>query len=67
MEIDREFQFSREPIPFREYKITFDEVIEEIKRGNTYLLNLSFRSKIETELTLEEIFHISKAKYKSIV
>ncbi len=64
MEIDREFQFSREPIPFREYKIAFDEVIEEIKRGNTYLLNLSFRSKIETELTLEEIFHISKAKYK---
>ncbi len=64
MEIDREFQFSREPIPFREYKIAFDEVIEEIKRGNTYLLNLSFRSKIETELKLEEIFHISKAKYK---
>jgi len=63
-EIKKEFFFKKKPIPKKRYKRAFDEVIEEIKRGNTYLLNLSFKSKIETNLTLKEIFYISKAKYK---
>ena len=35
-----------------------------IKNGNTYLLNLTFPTKIKTNYTLEEIFYYSKAKYK---
>jgi len=63
-DIKEELFFKKEPISFRKYKRAFDEVIEEIKRGNTYLLNLSFKSKIDTNLNLKEIFYISKAKYK---
>ena len=63
-EIKKELFFKKEPIPKEKYKRAFDEVIEEIKRGNTYLLNLSFKSKIDTNLNLKEIFYISKAKYK---
>ena len=63
-DIKRGFFFKKKPIAFREYRRAFNEVIEEIKRGNTYLLNLSFKSKIDTNLTLKEIFYISKAKYK---
>ena len=52
------------PISFEKYKIAFDEVIEEIRNGNTYLLNLTFPTKIETNLNLLEIYKISKAPFK---
>jgi len=52
------------PILFEEYKIAFDKVIEEIKKGNTYLLNLTFPTKIETNLNLKEIYNIAKAPFK---
>ena len=39
-------------------------VIEEIKKGNTYLLNLTFPTKIETNVTLKEIYNIAKAPFK---
>ena len=38
--------------------------MDNIKNGNTYLLNLTFPTKIETNFTLEEIFYFSNAKYK---
>jgi len=38
--------------------------MENIRHGNTYLLNLTFPSRIVTELTLEDIFKFSVAKYK---
>ena len=52
------------PISFERYKKAFDEVIEEIKKGNTYLLNLTFPTKIETNLNLFEIYNIAKAPFK---
>jgi len=54
----------KHPISFEEYKIAFDKVIEEIKKGNTYLLNLTFPTKIETNLNLKEIYNIAKAPFK---
>jgi len=55
------------PIDFDSYKKSFNKVIEEIKRGNTYLLNLTFKSKIETNLSLDEIFIQAKAPYKLLI
>jgi para-aminobenzoate synthetase component 1 len=54
----------KHPISFERYKKAFNEVIEEIKKGNTYLLNLTFPTKIDTNLSLEEIFYKAKAKFK---
>ncbi len=51
-------------IDFRYYKPAFDRVIEETKRGNTYLLNLCFETELENKLSLYDIFSVSKAKYK---
>ncbi len=51
-------------IPFSEYKKKFDDVIKKIQSGDTYLLNLTQKTKIETDLTLKEIFRISNAHYK---
>ncbi|WP_200762610.1 aminodeoxychorismate synthase component I [Nitrosophilus alvini] len=52
------------PVSFKKYKKAFFEVQEEIKKGNTYLLNLTFPTKIETDLSLKDIFFCSKAKFK---
>ncbi len=54
----------KEPLPYRDYKAAFERVIEEIKRGNTYLLNLTFPTKIYTDASLKEIFFSTKAKFK---
>ena len=52
------------PISFERYYEAFSHVMKNIRHGNTYLLNLTFPTKIDTELTLEDIFRISVAKYK---
>ncbi len=58
------FSFSKSPIDFTTYNRAFDEIIEEIRLGNTYLLNLTFETPIETNLKLDEIFNSAKAKFK---
>lgn len=52
------------PISFEKYKIKFDNFISEIKKGNTYLGNLTQATPIECELNLQEIFDIANADYK---
>jgi len=52
------------PLDFKSYKKKFDFVIEKIKSGDTYLLNLTQPTKIETKLNLKEIYSLSNAHYK---
>jgi para-aminobenzoate synthetase component 1 len=52
------------PVPYNHYLNAFSKVKEEIKQGNSYLVNLTFPTKIETELSLSEIFRFSCARYK---
>lgn len=58
------FFFKKKIIPFGIYKQAFDIVNKHQKNGNSYLLNLTFPTEIETNLTLKEIFFRSIAKYK---
>ncbi len=52
------------PVSFERYKKAFFEVQEEIKKGNTYLLNLTFPTEIVTNNSLKDIFLHSKARFK---
>jgi para-aminobenzoate synthetase component 1 len=52
------------PVKYEEYKNKFDQVIDKIKSGETYLLNLTQPTKIQTELTLKEIYKNANAHYK---
>ncbi len=52
------------PVPFETYRRAFDRIVEQIERGNTYLLNLTFSTPIETPLNLPEIFALANAPYK---
>ena len=46
------------------YKEAFEKIIEEIKSGNTYMLNLTFPTTITLAGTLEEIFYTTQAPFK---
>jgi len=61
---DKEFSLVSHPTTFEEYKESLDRVLDQIRAGNTYLLNLTFKTPIETNLTLKEIFMFSRAKFK---
>jgi para-aminobenzoate synthetase component 1 len=57
--------FTRQnPPSFQQYKKKFDAVIEKIKSGETYILNLTQATKVETELSLREIYRLANAHYK---
>lgn len=55
------------PVSFTEYKKGFDLVQQHIRSGDTYLLNFTQPTPVETNLSLEEIFQISKAPYKILL
>ncbi len=46
------------------YKEAFDKVQNQIRSGNTYLLNLTFASKIEIQHTLKDIYNCTDAPFK---
>ena len=52
------------PISFEQYKTKFDLLQEEIKNGNTYLCNLTAKTKIETSISLDEIYNLVQSKFK---
>jgi len=57
-------QLEKFPLDYKEYKKKFDFVIEKIKSGETYLLNLTQSTKVKTSLTLKEIYSYAHAHYK---
>ncbi len=61
---NKKIEFIKFPVSIEDYKTAFEKVYNEIYSGNTYLLNLTFPTKIKTNLTLEEIYYFSNAKYK---
>lgn len=60
----RPYQLNKYPLSFEKYQQALNAVLEEIRSGNTYLLNLTFKTAIETDLSLQEIFTYARAKYK---
>ncbi|MGB4958471.1 MAG: aminodeoxychorismate synthase component I, partial [Saprospiraceae bacterium] len=56
--------FEKFPICYEKYQSAFEKVKAELQYGNSFLLNLTFATPIETNYTLSELFKISVAKYK---
>ena len=52
------------PVSFEKFKTGFNQVMWHIRNGDTYLLNYTQPTQVETNLSLEEIFYISSAPYK---
>ena len=48
----------------QDYEKGFELVQKNLRLGNSYLVNYTRKTRIETNYSLEEMFYISKAKYK---
>ncbi len=58
------FIFEKNPLTQEAFKIPYHYVIDQINYGNSYLVNLTFKTPINTNLSLKEIYALSDAKYK---
>ena len=61
------FRFTRFPMSFSAYEPRFRRVQEHLRRGNSFLVNLTQPTPIETNLPLSDIFSRSQARYKLLV
>ena len=61
---EKEIILKKFPMDFNQYKTKFDLLQEEIKSGNTYLCNLTVKTKIKTSITLDEIYDLVQSKFK---
>jgi para-aminobenzoate synthetase component I len=60
----RQMIFELFPPDFETYERAFRKVEYHIRRGDTYLLNLTFPTRIRTNLSLQQLYEISNASYK---
>ena len=56
-----------EPPLYEDYERSFNIVKSNIMAGNSYLTNLTYRVPVSCNLSLEEIFHRAKGKYKLLL
>jgi para-aminobenzoate synthetase component I len=59
--------FTSDAVSFREYEEAFTRVLRELQFGNTFLLNLTFPTRIHTDYTLSDIFSASTSPYRLLV
>ena len=52
------------PISHKDYKTKFDFVVEQIHKGNSFLVNLTQPTEVNTNLSLLDLYTQSSAKYK---
>lgn len=62
--LHKNIEWKSYPETLESFKKGFDKVQKNIHLGNSYLVNYTRKTKIETNLTLREIFFHSSAKYK---
>lgn len=55
------------PIPFSQYQTGFDRVMERIRHGDTYLLNLTYPTHLGRALDMPSIYSVAKARYKFMI
>lgn len=58
------YTFQANPEDYATYQQRFSVVMDGLKRGDSYLTNLTIKTPLQISLTLEEIFRFSKATYK---
>ena len=61
---DNNYQFEIFPEEYSQYKKRFEIVMEGLRRGDSYLTNLTVKTPINTSLSLKDIFIYSSSPYK---
>jgi para-aminobenzoate synthetase component 1 len=63
----REISLRKFPVDNDRFRKAFEYVRREILYGNSFLLNLTFPTRIQTNLSLREIYQQSQAPYKLFI
>lgn len=53
-----------EPVPFSTYEKAFCKIHDQIHAGNSYLVNLTCATPVNTKFSLLQLYHCSIARYK---
>ncbi len=57
-------RFEVTPVAFSQYRKAFQRAMDHLQRGDTYLLNLTFPSRLRTNLSPAAMYHRARAPYK---
>lgn len=57
-------KLTSQPDSFQSYKKKFDKVMDHLAYGDSFLTNLTIKTRVETSAHLRELFAMSKARYK---
>ncbi|MET7255878.1 aminodeoxychorismate synthase component I [Dyadobacter fermentans] len=63
-DLPEHIRFDKHPLAFKDYQSKFDCVLHHLNAGNSFLVNLSVPTPVETNLTLKQIFRHSEAPYR---
>jgi para-aminobenzoate synthetase component 1 len=58
------FAFEPRPVSRDRYTKAFSRVMSHLKRGDTYLTNLTFQTEVKCDLSLIALFHRSRAPFR---
>ncbi len=67
IDLPEEIYFDKYPISCHDYRIGFDKIIRGLRRGDSYLANLTFPTLVKTNMTMHHIFEHSEALYKGYI
>jgi para-aminobenzoate synthetase component 1 len=57
----------KSPISFSDYEVKFSKVLQHLAYGDSFLTNLTIKTKIETGQSLQQLFQASAARYKLLL
>lgn len=63
----KKFDFIKFPLSYYEYKLKYDQVHAHLAYGDSYLTNLTIKTRVKTDLSLKELFFLSQARYKLLL
>ena len=62
--IDKNLSFKSFPQSKSDYEVGFKKVQENLKRGNSYLINYTCETLVESNFSLKDFFYLANEKYK---
>ena len=62
--IEQSISLETYPVSRGDYESRFEKVVHEIKRGNSFVVNLTCQTPIKCNASTHQIFQASQAKYK---
>lgn len=60
----KKIQLQKYPISFEHYQAKFNRVYEWLTYGDSFLVNLTMKTKVELNSSLRDLFYVSDARYK---